>query len=53
MRNTDRKEEQTESLFERKFKLQMRMKQAQDDILFFGLAVMFALVTTQSMFNIQ
>ena len=53
MRNTKREEEQTESLLEKKFRFQLRMKQAQDDVLFFGLAVMFALCMTQSMFNIQ
>jgi len=53
MRNRKHEEEQTESLFERKIRQQCNIRQAKNDVLFFGVAVLFALYATQGMFNIQ
>ena len=46
-------EQRTESLFEQRFRLEYQKKLAKNDGLFFGIAVMFALYATQSMFTIQ
>jgi len=49
----DKSEKSDESMFDRKFRLQRMAKFAENEGLFFGITVLFALYATQGMFTIQ
>jgi len=52
-RSSRKKDDQTESLFEKACRLERMKKRLQSDALFFGLALMLAIYSTQTMSTIQ